>query len=1171
MEYLANIGSITTKQIRRSVSCGVLQASSIATKVLETNRVLESFGNARTVRNDNSSRFGKFIKLHFQGSGGKLVGASIQTYLLEKVRLVSQSKDERNYHIFYELCCGANAAERENWKLLKDLESYRYMNQSGCMTRKDNTNDASSYTRTVQAMKDIGFTDDEREFIFKLLSGILHLGNLEFETSRNSFSASSKHAKGESQRPQLTYACQESFQSASILLDLEPTDLEEKLCTRKIKAGAEFLFVFLTTDQATQAQDALAKTIYSKIFSWLIQRINSFLQCNIRTTSNTINDDFKSSQFIGILDIFGFEIFPVNSFEQLCINFANETLQQQFNQYIFKLEQADYEKEDIDWSYIEFPDNQDIVDLISKRHIGILSLIDEECLIPRATDSSFASKLYQRWESHEKFAATRIQVAAGTFTIQHYAGPVCYSSAGFLEKNKDQLHQEVLDLLNTSRNPFIQTICTISNTSVHDVKPSSKFRKIKPGKNREGSAIATTSVGSQFKLQLVELLATIEQTSPHYIRCLKPNDMAKPDVFNAERVLQQLRCSGVVEAIRVSRAGFPIRILNDDFVFRFRVLLQEENPECSVHDIVRATLPLIRDKLKLPESNTEDSIKLQCAKTGIQLGTTKLFFKQNAFDALEEFRVGKVRKYQEKIHYFTLTNFKRLHYNRMRTSVICLQYCLRSKVKKRKATRQIEVQKRLVTAVILQSLVRGYLQRIKYSQQIKTKREKDVAIAQEKQRELDERLQEQARLQEKALESKKKKERMIAAQKATLEMQKAALTQTNNEKPSTSNLSISSPHTPDSSVWESEFDEETKSSMPSTPTVSSKASKKAPPRVKSLQTSENESSSWRSFSGFESPRYHNPVMNAQSLTSARDVAQPLRATIADQSKSLTSEPIRMSRVVNLPKLGTASLASWVNDEDRFSCHVCNKRFNVFRRKHHCRACGEIICKACSLYHQIDKAPMRVCVSCVAFHSVASPVNMRATNKNLMSTDSPSSMGTAENEEYWLNPWPAPPIPENEADRLQQLRQMDVRQMKEGGWFDMYCDVAARSFHCPIAAVSVIEEDEQILLANMGMSQEIFPRELSLDAHAICESTPLVVLDTKRDPRFRENPMVKGAVKIRFYVGVPILSPNGAAVGTICVYDTKSRRSVDPEKVQILQNLSLIIATAMAKSLQSDEV
>ena len=1009
MQYLADVGS--PSGYGRQSEC----ATGVAMKVLETNPLLESFGNARTLRNDNSSRFGKFIKLHFTPSG-LLSGATLQTYLLEKVRIVSQSKNERSYHIFYEMCAGASRKERDAWHLLPANE-YEYLKQSGCYERKDGVEDANLFDRTVDAMRAIGFRTAERQNIFKILSGLLHIGNLVFETTANDV--------------QLASFCHPSQQSAATLLQIDPDNMAQKLSSRRIRAGGEYLVVHLTCEQATHARDALSKALYGYIFAWLVEKINSHLKGTAPVDT--------SGEFIGILDIFGFEIFPQNSFEQLCINYANETLQQQFNTFVFKMEQQAYEAEGIEWEKIEYPDNQDVLDLLSQRHIGIFSLIDEESLIPKGTDMSFVSKLYQKWSSHDRFQASRIQQATGSFVIRHYAGPVIYASNGFLEKNKDQLHAEVVELIKSSGNELIQVFCQQLG------EPTTPLRR--------GTSIAKASVGTQFKLQLKNLLDTIDQTSPHYIRCLKPNDKSSPDEFVRDRVGLQLKCSGVIEAIRVARTCYSVRMPHDEFTFRFSILVEKKK--------------------------TLDGILKAFRSLDMKKGKTKVFLKTTAYETLEVERSKRVSKHVGIIQCCILTWIRRQQYVRLKSAIQMLQCIFKLRRLKKRARIQQQVQLRLKASIVIQKHIRGQQSR------------KDVD-----------------RQRRQAIEA--------ASVKAKEDEQFDSLAH--------------------KVVSEDDIDV-------SFSTESSAASLSQVPRVLSFheekETKNNilASPSSRASSGFSSPRYKTAAPTPKS--------------------TYAGEMNRATRVVKLPKLGAVKSTQWVNDEDRFSCHICNKRFNMFRRKHHCRACGEIICNACSLYHKINDCQMRVCVSCVAFHSVDSPKS--------------ASDDTPDDEGMWLNPWAEPPYPENEMERLDTLRLLNITAIGREGIFNMFCDVAARTLKCPIAAVSIIEEDEQILLANLGMSQEVLPRELSLDAHTICETNPLVVLDTKTDQRFRENPMVKGAVKIRFYAGAPIFAPNGHALGTVCVYDTKPRRHVDPEHVAVLQNLSALVAEKMTRNFVNPEV
>jgi myosin-5 len=292
---------------------------------------------------------------------------------------------------------------------------------------------------------------------------------------------------------------------------------------------------------------------------------------------------------------------------------------------------------------------------------------------------------------------------------------------------------------------------------------------------------------------------------------------------------------------------------------------------------------------------------------------------------------------------------------------------------------------------------------------------------------------------------------------------------------------------------------------------------------------------------------------------------------------------RTSRAVNLPRLDVVQETQWVNDEDRFSCHICNKRFNMFKRKHHCRACGEVICNSCSLYHRIQSRTMRVCVSCVAFHSLDSPSSKTSSTKS--STPRRKISNASSNYEnsrhdstnipgFWQNPWPEPPYPDDEDERLAVLKELNIRELATSGKFNMYCEVAAKTMKCPIAYVSIIDDEEQILIASIGMTHSTLPREMSFCAHTICSPNVLVVLDTKMDERFRENPMVKGegksAIKIRYYAGATIFSKNGHALGTVAVFDTKPRREADQEHIGMLQHLSFLASEKMSQTLTQSE-
>lgn len=534
----------------------------IESQVLESNPILESFGNARTSRNDNSSRFGKLMELLFDHRGC-LLSASIQTYLLEKVRLISQSAGERNYHVFYEILVGLTHSERRRLRLSgRGPKDFRMTSDSGTFDRRDGIQDRDTYAQLMEALDTVGFSRDEQLDLFTVVSALLYTSNLTFVEEKTDASIL------DSQNPSLEAALQ--------LLAVDVEVLNAALCTCAIEARGEILYKHLPIDRAEKATDALIKATYGALFNHIVNKINSFLTKVDRAEAKD-NHVVRSPVSIAVLDIFGFESFEQNSFEQLCINFCNEALQQQFNKFVFKLEQEEYRKEGIDWSFITFPDNQDVLDLIEKRHDGILSILDEQCRLPRCTDSTFATSVYQKCFEHNRFQATKSMQARFSFAIQHYAGLVEYSTDFFLEKNKDELSKETTMLLRSSGLPFLvelgQELAETSST--HPPTPSQK-RNSKRQPLRTSSSLMRESVGSQFCNQLRMLRARIDATTPHYVRCLKPNDELLPHSFNTLVIADQLRCAGVIEAIRVSRVGFPHRYTHDHFVQRYGLLEPRE-------------------------------------------------------------------------------------------------------------------------------------------------------------------------------------------------------------------------------------------------------------------------------------------------------------------------------------------------------------------------------------------------------------------------------------------------------------------------------------------------------------------------------------------------------------------------------------------------------------------
>ncbi|XP_042377682.1 myosin-17-like [Zingiber officinale] len=559
MRYLAYLGGRSG-----------IEGRTVEQQVLESNPVLEAFGNAKTVRNNNSSRFGKFVEIQFD-KNRRISGAAIRTYLLERSRVCQINDPERNYHCFYLLC----AAPHEDIKKYKlgSPNSFHYLNQSKCI-KLDGVDDAEEYIAIRRAMGIVGISEQEQEAIFRVVAAILHLGNVNFAKGQD---IDSSVIKDEKSRFHLNMTAQ--------LLMCDAQGLENALIERVMVTPEEIITRTLVPASAIVSRDGLAKTIYSRLFDWLVEKINV-----------SIGQDPDSKHLIGILDIYGFESFKCNSFEQFCINFANEKLQQHFNQHVFKMEQEEYAMEEIDWSYIEFVDNQDVLDLIEKKPGGIIALLDEACMFPKSTHETFAQKLYHTFKSNQRFAKPKL--SRTDFTICHYAGEVTYQANHFLDKNKDYVVSEHQDLLNASSCPFVSGLFP---PLPEDSSRSSKF----------------SSMGSQFKLQLQALMETLSSMQPHYIRCVKPNNVLKPAIFENFNVIQQLRCGGVFEAINISCAGYPTRRTFYEFLHRFALLAPEFMEENYDDKIV---CQKILDKMRLKS---------------YQLGKSKVFLRAGQMAELD--------------------------------------------------------------------------------------------------------------------------------------------------------------------------------------------------------------------------------------------------------------------------------------------------------------------------------------------------------------------------------------------------------------------------------------------------------------------------------------------------------------------------------------------------------
>uniref|UniRef100_A0A4W3IXA2 Myosin VIIBb n=1 Tax=Callorhinchus milii TaxID=7868 RepID=A0A4W3IXA2_CALMI len=500
----------------------------IEQQILEANPILEAFGNAKTVKNDNSSRFGKYIDIHFNDEG-IIMGARIEQYLLEKSRVCQQAPEERNYHIFYCLLMGMSADQKKLLNLGTAGE-YKYLTMGNC-TSCEGQDDVRHYAHIRSAMKILMFSDIEQWEINRLLAAILHLGNLELEEAVYN-----------------NLDCCELRESihltmATNLLAVNSVDLGNGLTRRSIITRGESLTTPMSKVQASGNRDALVKGIYGHLFVWIVNKINAAIY---NLPSNRSRDVHRT---IGLLDIFGFENFKTNSFEQLCINFANEHLQQFFVRHIFKQEQEEYKREKIGWQHIDFIDNQKTLDVIVNKPMNIMSIIDEESKFPKGTDSTLLVKLNSLHSKSNVYIPPRSSHDP-MFGISHFAGVVFYQAKGFLEKNRDQLSTDVIQLMHASRNKFLKTIFQGTDNHKH-----------------------LTTLGKQFKQSLDDLMKTLGACQPFFIRCIKPNEFKKPLLFDRELCVRQLQYSGMRETIYIRKSGYPIRYSFLDFVDRYKALL----------------------------------------------------------------------------------------------------------------------------------------------------------------------------------------------------------------------------------------------------------------------------------------------------------------------------------------------------------------------------------------------------------------------------------------------------------------------------------------------------------------------------------------------------------------------------------------------------------------------
>ncbi|XP_073822643.1 unconventional myosin-VIIa ck [Musca autumnalis] len=617
----------STKLILQYLAAISGKHSWIEQQILEANPILEAFGNAKTVRNDNSSRFGKYIDIHFSANG-VIEGAKIEQYLLEKSRIVSQNPSERNYHIFYCILAGLSMEEKRRLEL-GNASDYKYLTGGDCITC-EGRDDTAEFSDIRSAMKVLLFTDQEIWEIIKLLAALLHCGNIKYKaTVVDNLDAT--------EIPEYI-----NVERVAALLGLPLQPLIDALTRRTLFAHGETVVSTLSREQSVDVRDAFVKGIYGRLFVHIVRKINAAIYKPRATSRNAI----------GVLDIFGFENFDQNSFEQFCINYANENLQQFFVQHIFKLEQEEYNHEGINWQHIEFVDNQDALDLIAIKQLNIMALIDEEARFPKGTDHTMLAKLHKTHGTHKNYLKPKSDINT-SFGLNHFAGVVFYDTSGFLEKNRDTFSPDLLHLVSQSSNKFLRQIFA------QDIEMGAETRK------------RTPTLSTQFKKSLDALMKTLSSCQPFFIRCIKPNEVKRPMLFDRGLCCRQLRYSGMMETIRIRRAGYPIRHGFRDFVERYRFLIP-------------GVPPAHRTDCRLATSRICAAV---LGKSDYQLGHTKVFLK-DAHDLFLE---------QERDRVLT-------------RKILILQRTIRGWVYRRRFLRM------RAAAITIQRYWKGYAQRKRYQQ-----------------------------------------------------------------------------------------------------------------------------------------------------------------------------------------------------------------------------------------------------------------------------------------------------------------------------------------------------------------------------------------------------------------------------------------------------------------------
>ncbi|XP_055716099.1 myosin heavy chain 95F isoform X1 [Phlebotomus papatasi] len=673
----------STKYLLRYLCDSVAAAGTIEQKILDANPILEAFGNAKTTRNNNSSRFGKFIEVHYDGKYA-VVGGHISHYLLEKSRICTQSPDERNYHVFYMLCAGAPQQLREKLHLGKPDE-YKYL--SGCTQyfttsttdkkipsaykSKDHAkrgglrdpilDDFEDFVNLDQALSRLGLSGESKLEIYKLVAGVLHLGNISFEDNP-------EDAKGGCK---VSPSSEQSLTITSSLIGVDPSELRQALISRVMqsKGGGvkgTVIMVPLKVYEANNARDALAKALYSRLFDHIVSIIN-------------LSIPFKASSFyIGVLDIAGFEYFTVNSFEQFCINYCNEKLQKFFNDNILANEQELYKREGLNVPQIKFTDNQDIIELIENKSNGIFMILDEESKLPKPSPCHFTSEVHSSWQGHYRLSyprSSRLKAHRSLrdeegFLIRHFAGAVCYNTNQFIEKNNDALHASLEFLVQESENKLLN-------------------RLFQSGSSVSKGKLSFISVGSKFKTQLSELMEKLEKNGTNFIRCIKPNSRMVDHEFEGSLCLAQLKCSGTTSVLELMEYGYPSRVPFGELHKMYKSYLPPELAKLSARTFCEAML----HSLKLHDKD-------------FKFGITKVFFRPGKFVEFDRI----MRSDPENLKAIVANVKKWLVRSRWIKSAFCA-ICV------------IKLKNRIIyrnkCVLVMQKVIRGYLARKKHQPRYK--------------------------------------------------------------------------------------------------------------------------------------------------------------------------------------------------------------------------------------------------------------------------------------------------------------------------------------------------------------------------------------------------------------------------------------------------------------------